>query len=202
MSTRALIAMKKDHVWVGIYLTNSTPDTLRILRTDYPSRDHVHRLMLVGNISSLGKYLYPTNNQIHTFNSPEPNVTVAYDRDRGESGQQSKMRATFARLREDIGCTSNTYIFKDGKWAAFGCSIEDGIDTTDHPSSREIGDFAISSTDGGIPLDPKKMEAILNAAAKVADNVPWIIMKLQKHTDRGADEELYQALRDLRNAHA
>lgn len=54
------------------------------LQLAYNTADRVNELMELGNLSSLGYYLNPTDNT-HSFDTPQNDVCVAYHRDRGES---------------------------------------------------------------------------------------------------------------------
>ena len=56
-----------------------------ILFNYYTEEEEVADLVHKGDISSLGKKLYPDTFKPHTFDDPQPDVTVCYHRDRGES---------------------------------------------------------------------------------------------------------------------
>lgn len=199
MSTRALIAKKTAHGFAGIYLNHSDKTTLKTLRDFYGTEEQVDRLFCLGNLSTLGSKMNPDPTWLHSFDHPQANVTIAYERDRNESGQQSKMCATFSRLRENIGATDNTYIFADGKWVASGASIEGGIDFDGAAPSLILTETTATQENPGRAdqLNPEVIENILNAAARVAEQTEWIIEKLQRVGDR---EIAVQALRYLQTA--
>lgn len=53
-----------------------------LLQLCYDTPEKIEKLLALGNISSLYEYL--ETDKEHSFDKPQPNVTVAYHRDRGE----------------------------------------------------------------------------------------------------------------------
>ena len=53
-----------------------------LLQLCYDKPEKIERLLELGNLSVLGEYL--ETDEPHSFESPQPNVCVAYHRDRGE----------------------------------------------------------------------------------------------------------------------
>lgn len=53
-----------------------------LLQLCYDTPEKIERLLELGNLSVLGEYL--ETDEPHSFESPQPNVCVAYHRDRGE----------------------------------------------------------------------------------------------------------------------
>lgn len=93
MATRSKIAIKKiggeiESIychWDGYPTHNG-----KILKEFYKTPDRVKELIELGNISSLGQFIKPHQEMEHTFNNSQPNVTVAYMRDRGEKDQEKQ----------------------------------------------------------------------------------------------------------------
>jgi len=86
----------------------------KILNEHYLDRTKVLELIELGNISTLGANV--TTTELHDFNNPQPDVTVAYHRDRGESYTKPRINSTingfFASDIEEFG-----YVFtNDGNW--------------------------------------------------------------------------------------
>ena len=88
----------------------------KILLNHYITSDRVNKLMQLGDLSSLGEDMYPTES--HTFDKPEPGVCVAYGRDRGEKNVDSVICEDLGQY-EDLGGDTGTnyqYLFEDNKW--------------------------------------------------------------------------------------
>ena len=88
MSTRSTIRMvlptgecsKVSYChWDG-YPSNMLP----LLTENYDTIEKVKELINLGNLSYLGKRVKPAEGEAHSFESPAPDVTVAYHRDRDE----------------------------------------------------------------------------------------------------------------------
>lgn len=56
----------------------------------YSSQGRVEQLIALGNLSSLGKCIEPNPAITHSFIEPQEDVCVAYERDRGELGQEAR----------------------------------------------------------------------------------------------------------------
>lgn len=88
-----------------------------ILLKYYTTAEQVNRLIDLGDISVLGKYLEPIDGQRHDFFHPQKDVVVAYGRDRGETGTEA--RTYLALDTPSHGCREKQdydYLFKDGIW--------------------------------------------------------------------------------------
>jgi hypothetical protein len=126
MATRSNIGIVNlDKSITGIYCHwDGYPEYVgKMLLNHYNNDDIVNGLMDLGNLSILseslhsttGINLYSTNNR-HTFNNPQDGVCVAYGRDRGDTGSDSR---TFEDLGEYENFGSGVdyqYLFEDGKW--------------------------------------------------------------------------------------
>jgi len=78
-----------NHGIKTIYLHDcgSVPRFFALLKEFYPIHAAVDELMSLGDLSSIGKYVVPHVGTGHSFEKPEPDVCVAYHRDRGEDLQ-------------------------------------------------------------------------------------------------------------------
>ena len=88
----------------------------KILLNHYITSDRVNKLMQLGDLSSLGEDMYPTES--HTFDNPQKGVCVAYGRDRGERNVDSVICEDLGQY-EDLGGDTGTnyqYLFEDNKW--------------------------------------------------------------------------------------
>lgn len=121
MSTHAIIAMKTDIGYRTIYLHNSGMPMIagRKLLTAYNDAQKVNDLINLGDLSTLGYKLNPTNSK-HSFKTPEHNVTIAYHRDNGESLNINEIVIPDGTKEEDIldilRQEEYLYVFKDNKW--------------------------------------------------------------------------------------
>lgn len=85
----------------------------KMLQECYTDREKVEALIELGAISSLGSSIDPDGP--HSFNSPQPGVTVAYHRDRGEKKQSSIHASVPAFFKSDI--EEYGYLFtEEGEW--------------------------------------------------------------------------------------
>ena len=122
MSTHAFIAKKVDEnsyrtiychwdgylEWVG-----------RILVEDYNTQEKVNRLLDLGDISILYSKLDPDPRCPHSFDNPQPGVTIAYGRDRKEKGTDARIK-TFADLADRNHGICYVYVYTEDKgWQYF-----------------------------------------------------------------------------------
>lgn len=88
MSTRSRIAIKqKDSTYKSIYCHSDGYLEYNgvILNKYYQDETKINLLINLGDISSLGCYVYPDTTKDHNFLNSQKDVTVAYHRDRGEN---------------------------------------------------------------------------------------------------------------------
>lgn len=136
MSTRSRIGMVQPDGsvksiychWDGYPQNNGI-----ILIKHYTDIEKVKSLIELGSISSLGKNINPDPiggitakysltdgvqnvpaNGVHTFDSPQVDVTVAYHRDRGEDLEIRVDTSESEFIKSDLDEWG--YLFKDGKW--------------------------------------------------------------------------------------
>ena len=83
----------------------------------YTSPDKVRDLINLGDISSLREEVFPTSDS-HTFEHPEDGVTIAYIRDRGETGCETSHFINEDDFEKSVtdGFIEYIYLFKDNKW--------------------------------------------------------------------------------------
>jgi hypothetical protein len=86
----------------------------RILQEHYTNHDAAVALVQQGDMSSLGKRVFPQGE--HSFNQPEDGTTVYYGRDRGETGCEPNVFADWAEFQKEMQHEEYDYVFKDGKW--------------------------------------------------------------------------------------
>lgn len=118
MATRSVICKETlNKTYVGIYCHwDGYPDGVgKILFEHYNTAEKVNQLLALGALSSLEENVAPPEGSTHSFDTPLPNVCVAYHRDRGE-----EMRAAcpikIERAGEDYGA-EYAYVFRlDGTW--------------------------------------------------------------------------------------
>jgi hypothetical protein len=86
----------------------------KTLMENYQDREKVESLISLGDISFLMEEIIPTGP--HSFNSPQPGVTVAYHRDRGEFLHPPRVNSSVSEFFlsdiEEYG-----YLFtEEGEW--------------------------------------------------------------------------------------
>ena len=118
MSTRSRIGYVTPEGWVVssyCHWDGYPSHNGDILKHHYTELGKVERLVWLGSISSLREEV--STDEPHSFDKPQPNVVVAYVRDRGEDRDDCKPRIDcdadgFAKSDvEEWG-----YLFKDGEW--------------------------------------------------------------------------------------
>lgn len=118
MGTPATIIAKKGDKYRAIYNNfDGYPSyLLKMLQEHYQDEDKVQRLVDLGDVSSVRKEVDIPAGSNHTFTTPDPDITIAYGRDRGE--QRTEYR-TYSSLDETLAhehLTQYTYLW-DGEWS-------------------------------------------------------------------------------------
>ena len=124
MSTRSYICVKQDDGsykgvychWDG-YLTYNGA----MLIDHYNSLEKANEILALGDISSLKENLYPDPAKgPHSFDygKQQEGVTIAYGRDRGETGTEAKT-VDLKILQSDDSWIDYIYVFEDGRWKYF-----------------------------------------------------------------------------------
>lgn len=128
MSTRsAIIERKSDGTYRGIYchFDGYVEGVGKKLAAHYTDPALVTALLDLGDISSLGARLAPEGP--HSFDDREQGATVAYMRDRGETGCEARTGATAKDVAGMIGHNGYVYVFEDGSWTVNGKSIDQAL---------------------------------------------------------------------------
>lgn len=117
MGTRSTIIQKIDSDtyrsiychWDG-YLSNNG----RILLKHYQDPEKVSKLLLLGSLSSLREEVDILEGKIHTYDNSQPNITIAYHRDRGEEWEHTSYidKQTLKESVEEY----YSYLYIDGDW--------------------------------------------------------------------------------------
>lgn len=121
MSTRSRIAIKqKDGTYKSIYCHSDgyLEHNGYILYNNYQDPTKIKLLIDLGDLSYLGKYVYPDTTKEHNFSNRQDNVTVAYHRDRNED-LNYLVSKTKDELIESVSKSDQEflYIYEDGKWS-------------------------------------------------------------------------------------
>lgn len=131
MATRNRIAIENQDAtvtsiychWDGHIETNG-----KILFENY-DREKTEQLIALGNISSLGILLEPTDPN-HTFETPQKGVTVAYGRDRGEDvmqklylGVEDLYEYGFEVGEEYVYCLTKDNVWLVGKYGSNNVAV-------------------------------------------------------------------------------
>ncbi len=120
MATRSNIGIVNDDGSVtGIYCHwDGYPEhNGKLLLNHYNNTAIVYELMDLGNLSSLNENLYCEDNN-HSFKNPVDGVCVAYGRDRGETGVESRVFNNISEFEKFAGnsWSDYQYLFNNGKW--------------------------------------------------------------------------------------
>lgn len=87
----------------------------RILLDHYDS-SKANYLVALGGISSLDKNIEIPEGVEHTFDRPAEGITVFYDRDRGEKGNEFQVCFSDAEMYEKFDWCEYFYIMRNGVW--------------------------------------------------------------------------------------
>jgi hypothetical protein len=120
MATRSNIGIvNEDGSVTGIYVhwDGYTENVGKLLLKHYNNTGIVCELMDLGDLSSLNENLYCEDNN-HSFENPAPGVCVAYGRDRGEDGVESRVFKNISKFEKfaDRTGADYQYLFNNGKW--------------------------------------------------------------------------------------
>lgn len=127
MSTNAVIAVRTNENTVkAIYLhcDGYIENAGKLLINNYNSLEMAEKIVNLGDLSSLKKRLSPDKHEIHSFEKPINDVTVAYHRDRGEDLHimdlpwSENSQCMLKILKDAVSSAEYAYIFNDDKWFA------------------------------------------------------------------------------------
>lgn len=102
-----------------------------ILAGWYTETARIEELLALGDLSRLGTKIAPEPGTTHTFAHPQPDVSVAYHRDRDERMKSARRYANVEAYRRDgkgdFGA-DYLYLFTNGRWYVYGVADEDWIE--------------------------------------------------------------------------
>lgn len=115
MSTQCGVAIKTEKGYETIYVhSDGYPDYMwPMLTENYNSEELARKLVSFGDASYIDKKLEPTSD-FHKFNTPEPDVSMFYHRDRGEAWED--VRPFCYRKSVVFNRFYYSYIWEDGCW--------------------------------------------------------------------------------------
>ena len=120
MATRSNIGIVNDDGSVtGIYCHwDGYPENNgKLLLKHYTNSERINGLMSLGSLSYLAENLY-SDKKAHSFRNPVDGVCVAYGRDRGEDGVESRVFKNISKFEKfaDRTGADYQYLFNNGKW--------------------------------------------------------------------------------------
>ena len=92
-----------------------------ILAEHYITPERVESLIELGDLSSLKPNIYPDAKSPHSWAHPQPDVTVAYHRDRGESPHPPTVFTDlydYETNGQEVFGAEYLYLFVDDRWIA------------------------------------------------------------------------------------
>jgi hypothetical protein len=126
MATRGNIGIvNEDGSITAIYVHwDSYPEYVgKMLLNHYNDVGIINELLDLGNLSILSESLYSTtginlysDNNRHTFNNPQDGVCVAYGRDRGDTGTNSRTFEDLGEYEHFGSVVDYQYLYDNGKW--------------------------------------------------------------------------------------
>ncbi len=124
MATRSAIGIKnkKGEIKAVYCHWDGYPDWVgRVLVENYDTAGKIEELLALGDISSLGQRVKPNENEVHTYDRPVEDVTIAYHRDRNDElipADTSQNIEEFIAKFKDCWC-EYFYVFEDGEWYVY-----------------------------------------------------------------------------------
>ncbi len=152
MSTRSYILKENDDgTYIGIYCHNDGYLSYNgaMLIDHYKNREKVEKLISLGNMSSLNIYLDPDPSKEHSFDDRQEDVSVFYQRDRGEEGQEA-CNITLEELNDPSSWIEYCYIYtKDNKWSYFKCGeLDKGLKDLEEGLNEEYKNLGFNRPEG------------------------------------------------------
>lgn len=129
MATRSTITIKTQEGYQSTYChwDGYPTNNGKILSEHYTDPAKIKFLIELGALSSLKKEVGPDVGQIHTFDHPHREVTVAYHRDRGDAlvvGSGETYEEAIANGPSGEFEEYN-YLFRDGEWLVLSPHFRD-----------------------------------------------------------------------------
>lgn len=126
--SRSAIIRKTDTGYAGVYCnSDGYPSGVgATLLQHYSDPAKVAALIALGDLSILGERLDPLG-ATHRFGNAEKGTTVAYGRDRRESGCEPKIGNSIREVEREIGHNGHVYVFENGVWTHNGTPLADAV---------------------------------------------------------------------------
>lgn len=124
MSTRSnIVAKLADGRWGKIYchFDGYLRDVGRTLLTSYQSQEKIEALIALGDLSALGSEVAPPEGVPHSYARPQPDVCIAYGRDRGDEGVEPAYRDSRREILDQCidGYAEYVYLWTNGCWYVY-----------------------------------------------------------------------------------
>lgn len=122
MSTRSMIGVVREDGKIDCiycHFDGYLEYVGKVLNECYQDKDKIRGLINLGDISSLGRYIYRPEG--HSYDHPVKECTVAYGRDRGEEDVGFKTvddKDAFIKRASDMWCKFY-YLYDNNKWIVF-----------------------------------------------------------------------------------
>ena len=129
----------------------------RILFDHYNSAKANH-LVALGGISSLKPNIEIPEGVEHTFDSPAEGITVFYDRDRGEKGNEYTVCFSDAEMYEAFDWCEYFYIMRDGVWY-----VSEGAGTEWRELAVALAELDIDKAEDALPDESVLIKQLVGA---------------------------------------
>lgn len=120
MSTRSYICKKEEDGTIkAIYCHFDGDYNSVLLPKYYNTSEKVDALIALGDLSSLGEKISPTNTTTHDIDHPEPGVCIAYGRDAHCEDIEAKIFKSKKVLIENLNhnpMIEYIYLWEDNRW--------------------------------------------------------------------------------------
>jgi hypothetical protein len=117
MGTSATIIAKKGDSYHAIYNNyDGYPEyLLKMLQENYQDDNKVQKLVALGDVSYVSEEVDIPEGCDHSYNNPQKSITVAYGRDRGESGTSCRVYKSLDEAMSDED-TQYHYFWDGNGW--------------------------------------------------------------------------------------
>lgn len=117
MGTRSAIGVMHGDVCKAIHCHyDGYPENNGRILFDYYTSERANALISHGNMNILGKEIYPKADSPHSFDHPQDDVCVFYDRDRGDSHSTWQVFSKFEDMVDYFLDCEFFYLMRDGVW--------------------------------------------------------------------------------------
>jgi hypothetical protein len=122
MSTRSRIGIRNDNGSITSIYCHWNGDLLwngRTLFQSYQQEEKVRELIALGDLSQLKTHVSPLDKpETHSYETPHKDVTIAYQRDRGETGCKAftdKNEKSYLKTANETDA-DYVYLYQKGTW--------------------------------------------------------------------------------------